>query len=382
MARACHVSCHHRYLCLLSKQKMKITAGILRRFVLIILSASLLLYSCQKTEDPGEGAVNDPSLDNIIFEAPNGWPAPVYSFSDNQLSKEGFRLGRELFFDPILSSDNKVSCGSCHQPFAAFAQLGHAISHGVADRIGTRNSPPLFNLSWHLSFFWDGGIQHMEDQPEGPITNPLEMDETLENIVRKLRESGHYRNLFREAFGTEEITDRKIFKAMAQFMGMMVSAGSKYDRYISNPGGGIFTEQELNGLQIFRDKCAGCHKEPLFSDFSLRNNGLSLLPNSHGAVDLGAGTIHPEDSSSFYKFKVPSLRNLRYTAPYMHDGRFITIDEVLDHYSSGIQQTLNLDVLLTGGLSLSAGERQDLKIFLNTLDDENFVTDVRFKEPR
>lgn len=359
---------------------MKLTTVRLRQLITGAFGCSLLFYSCQKTEDHTDEAVNDPSLDNIIFQAPQGWPAPVYNFEDNELSREGFKLGRALFFETLLSSDNKVSCGSCHQPFAAFAQIGHNISHGVAERIGNRNSPSLFNLNWHTSFFWDGGVRHMEDQPEGPITNPLEMDETLENVVRKLQDSEHYRQLFKDAFGTEEVTDRRIFKAMSQFMGLLVSSNSRYDRYMNNEID--FTAQELNGLNIYREQCSSCHKEPLFSDFSLRNNGLNLVAGSNGLIDLGAGMISPADSAVYYKFKVPSLRNLKFTAPYMHDGRFTTIDEVLEHYSSGIRQTPNLDPLLLNGIVLSIREKTDLKAFLNTLDDEQFVKDIRFKEPQ
>jgi len=361
---------------------MNITASTLRNFLLAAFGTSLLLYSCQKTKETSDEAATDPTLDNIVFETPNGWPAPVYNFEDNRLSKEGFKLGRALFFEPMLSSDNTISCGSCHQPFAAFAQIGHNISHGVADRIGIRNSPSMFNLNWHSSFFWDGHVNHIEDQPLAPITNPVEMDESMENIIKKLEQSEHYRAMFKDAFGSEEITDRKIFKAMAQFMGMLVSSNAKYDKYVRNEAGGSFAQAELDGLHTFRNKCSGCHTEPLFSDFSLRNNGLSLVLNSQGTVDLGAGSITPSDSSRYYKFKVPSLRNLKFTAPYMHDGRFTTIDEVLQHYSSGVQQTHNLDPLLTNGISLSSKEQQDLKAFLGTLDDESFVTDIRFKEPR
>jgi len=340
----------------------------------------LAFYSCKKDNVTDPGTPEDPSLADIEFRIPASWPLPVYNYSNNPLTKAGFRLGRQLFFDPILSSDNTVSCGTCHQPFAAFSQLDHKVSHGVKERVGTRNSPSLFNLNWHSSFFWDGGVNHIEMQPFAPITNPLEMDETLVNVVAKLQAQDKYKQMFKEAFGTEEITTQKMSRALAQFMGMMVSANAPYDKYMRQEG--TLNADELAGLAVFRSKCATCHTEPLFSDFSLRNNGLALVNNEKGVVDSGRGIITPNDPASLYKFKVPSLRNLKYTAPYMHDGRLATIDAVLDHYTNDVQQTPNLDPLLAGGISLSAQERQQLKAFLNTLNDETFVKDIRFQEPK
>lgn len=341
----------------------------------------LILYSCKKDTTNGEPAPPvDPALADIEFKVPQGWPLPVYNYSSNPLTKEGFRLGRKLFFDPLLSRDSSVSCGSCHQPFAAFSQLDHKVSHGVEERVGTRNSPALFNLNWHSSFFWDGGVTHIELQPFAPITNPLEMDETLANVVAKLQSKEGYRQMFKDAFGTEEVTTQRMSRALAQFMGMLVSSNSPYDKYIRNEGS--LNTDELAGLAVFRSKCTPCHTEPLFSDFTLRNNGLKLMVNEKGVIDSGRGVITPMHPDSYYKFKVPSLRNLRYTAPYMHDGRLATIDAVLDHYTSDVQHTPNLDPLLTNGISLSSQERQQLKAFLNTLNDETFVKDIRFQEPR
>jgi len=348
---------------------------------MLTLSIATIISGCKK-DKPGAVEEEDPTLKNITFNVPQGWPAPVYNFESNPLTKEGFKLGRKLFFEVQLSKDNSISCGSCHQPFAAFAQLDHNISHGVKERIGTRNSPSLFNLNWHSSFFWDGGVNHIEVQPLAPITNPVEMDETIANVVAKLQSDEGYRTMFKDAFGTEEVNSQRVFKALAQFMGMLVSDNARYDKYVRNETGGSLSQQELSGLTTFKNKCASCHTEPFFSDFSLRNNGLPLVNNTSNIIDLGRGIIEPFDSSSYYKFKVPSLRNLKYTAPYMHDGRFTTIDQVLNHYSSGVQQTPNLDPSLTFGIVLSNQEKEDIKAFLNTLNDEEFVKDVRFQEPR
>lgn len=362
---------------------MKIRSKTLRRVLVMAFGFTIVLYSCKKEKEadstPESG---DPSLANIEFKVPQGWPAPAYNFSANPLTKEGFQLGRKLFFEVKLSRDNSISCGSCHQPFAAFSQLDHNISHGVDERIGIRNSPALFNLNWHTSFFWDGGVNHIELQPFAPITNPVEMDETLVNVVAKLQSDAGYRAMFKSAFGTEEVTTQKMSKALAQFMGMLVSSNSRYDKYVRNEAGGTLNTEELAGLAVLRGKCTPCHAEPLFSDFSLRNNGLELVNNSKGVIDSGRGVIEPFNPAAYYKFKVPSLRNLKYTAPYMHDGRFATVDQVLAHYTTGVHQTPNLDPLLTNGIQLSAQEQQSLKAFLNTLNDEEFVKDIRFQEPK
>ena len=361
---------------------MKIRSNVLRSTVIAAFGCVTMLYSCKKDKideivDPG-----DPSLANIEFKVPQGWPAPVYDYSNNPLTKEGFKLGRRLFFEVKLSRDNSISCGSCHQPFAAFSQLDHNISHGVEERIGTRNSPSLFNLNWHSSFFWDGGVNHIELQPFGPITNPLEMDETLANVVAKLQADDTYKAMFKDAFGSEEVTTQKMSKALAQFMGMLVSSNSRYDKYARSEAGGTLSQEELAGLNVVRNKCTPCHAEPLFSDFSFRNNGLELVNNTKGVIDSGRGVILPFDPSTYYKFKIPSLRNLKYTAPYMHDGRFTTIDQVLEHYTTGVHQTPNLDPLLTNGIQLTAQEQQSIKAFLHTLEDEAFVKDIRFQEPK
>lgn len=311
----------------------------------------------------------------LKFTVPDGWPAPAYNFENNTLTRDGFELGRRLFYDPRLSRDNTISCGSCHQPFSAFAQLNHDFSHGVENRLGTRNSPPLFNLNWHTGFFWDGGVNHIESQPINPIRNPLEMDETIENIIVKLNNEASYKTAFQHAFGSDTINSQKIFKALAQFMGMLVSSNSRYDKHVRGESGGGFSAQEDQGLVIFKAQCASCHKEPLFSDFSYRNNGLT--PSAFNDSGRAHITLDPSD---LYKFKVPSLRNLKYTAPYMHDGRFSTLDQVLDHYASGIQHSATLDPALLNGIQLSPSERSALLAFLSTLNDENFVKDERFKE--
>lgn len=348
--------------------------GILNKALVLVAVLFIIMIGCSK--DPA--IVSNVTEEQIEFIIPSGWPAPVYNFENNTLSNAGFELGRKLFFETRLSRDNSTSCGSCHQPFAAFSHLDHAISHGIENKLGTRNSPALFNLNWHTSFFWDGGVNHIESQPINPIRNPVEMDETLENIIAKLNSDEQYRQMFKAAFGDPAVNSQRIFKSLAQFMGMMVSADSKFDKYMRGEAGGEMSAPELSGLQVFRSKCATCHKEPLFSDFSLRNNGLPVS----SVNDSGRAHITHE-LADMYKFKVPSLRNLKFTFPYMHDGRFSTLDEVLNYYTTGIHNSGTIDPAIgNSGITLSTQEKTDLISFLNTLNDETFVKDKRFAEPQ
>ena len=348
-------------------------ARIYRGIILLIIGVIIGVAAC--TKDP----LIPEAKDVIAFTVPKGWPQPHYNFENNTLTSAGFVLGRKIFYDPRLSKDNSVSCGTCHQSYAAFANFDHALSHGVNDQLGTRNSPTLFNLNWHNGFFWDGGANHIENQPIGPIQNPLEMSETIANVVAKMDTSVVYKRLFKDAFGSDTINSQRIFKALAQFMGSMISCNSKYDHYVRKESGGDLTTSELSGLQVFRAKCATCHQEPLFSDYSYRNNGIAPT----NVNDIGRGRI-TTDSSDYYKFKVPSLRNLKYSGPYMHDGRYTTIDEVLNHYanSADMYNYPTLDPLVKNGISLSAQEKTDLKSFLNTLNDTAFIHDIRFQLPQ
>ncbi|MGR6086792.1 MAG: cytochrome-c peroxidase [Arcticibacter sp.] len=312
----------------------------------------------------------------IVFQIPSGFPAPVYDFNNNEVNRTRFELGRKLFYDPILSRDNSISCGSCHQQAGAFAHIDHRVSHGIDNLNGIRNSPALFNLAWHNSFFWDGGVNHIEVQPISPIVNPVEMDETLANVVNKLRANNNYRNLFRDAYGSDSITSQMMLKALAQFMSLLVSADSKYDKYVRGESGGQLSSQELNGLNLFRQKCATCHTEPLFTDLSFRNNGL----DSTFQDDPGRALI-TQSAADSGKFKVPSLRNIEVSYPYMHDGSLNTLDKVLDHYINGVKSSSTLDPVLTGGIPLTAQDKSDIISFLRTLTDNKFLTNSEFADP-
>lgn len=337
----------------------------------------VLVFACSR-ELPGDKAQKDAGI-FAGFQQPGNFPDPVYHFETNPVTKDGFELGRKLFYEPRLSRNNTISCGSCHIQSSAFTQHGHDVSHGIDDRLGSRNAPPIMNLAWSPLLMWDGGIFDLDLQPIAPITNHEEMDETVANVVSKLQALPQYRVLFKKAFGSEQINTGNLMKALSQFMIMCISGRSKYDSVMRKEGNAAFTTEEAAGRILVLEKCGGCHKEPLFTDGSFRNNGIGI--GSNDDQGRAAVTLRPEDR---YLFKVPSLRNLAYTAPYMHDGRFYTLDAVLNHYSAGVQATPNLDPLLsTGaqrGIAFTPGERKEILAFLNTLNDRAFITDKLLAE--
>ncbi|MCF3107988.1 cytochrome-c peroxidase [Niabella sp. CC-SYL272] len=348
-------------------QKHIVVIGVLVAFV----------FACSR-ELPADKARTDPGV-FAGFKQPGNFPASAYHFETNPVTREGFELGRKLFYEPRLSRNNTISCGSCHIQSSAFTQHGHDVSHGIDDRLGSRNAPAIMNLAWSPLLMWDGGIFDLDLQPIAPITNHEEMDETVANVVSKLQALPQYRALFKKAFGTEQISTGNLMKALSQFMVMCISSRSKYDSVMRREGRVAFTPEEAAGQTLVVQKCGGCHKEPLFTDGTFRNNGIGVGANN----DQGryAVTLQPADQ---YRFKVPSLRNLAYTAPYMHDGRFYTLDAVLDHYAAGVKPTPNLDPLLTAngqrGIALTDEERGQILAFLHTLNDRAFVTDKLLAE--
>jgi cytochrome c peroxidase len=339
---------------------------VITTFLLII---AFVACRKDKTEKPAE---------ELKFTVPGNFGQPVYHFENNALTKNGFELGRKLFFDPGLSADKTISCGSCHQPFAAFANFGHTVSHGVDNCLGTRNSPPLFNLAWHSEFMWDGGVKNIEIAPLNAITNPCEMAGDLKGAVAYLNATKPYPDLFNKVMGSSTINSQMMFRALAQFTSMLVSANSKYDKHIRGEAGGDFDTDEQAGYTLFKQKCSACHKEPLFTDLSYRSNGLDELSADAGRDSI---TRNPADHG---KFKVPSLRNIEVTKPYMHDGRFSSLERVLEHYNSGVQNNPNLDPELkkgtTLGIALSKTEQAQIIKFLKTLTDNEFLHDTRFAE--
>jgi cytochrome c peroxidase len=310
------------------------------------------------------------------FSYPSSWPKPTYDFSKNPIEKNKVNLGRVLFYDPILSENNSISCESCHSPYSAFTHIDHALSHGIYDSIGTRNSPALMNLAWKKSFMWDGAINNLDMQALAPISHPLEMGSSIKKVVIKLQASKKYRQLYFQAYGDSIPTGEKTLKALSQFLLTLVSSNSKYDKVMS--GDLQFTTQEKNGYALFQKNCSSCHREPLFTNDEFANNG---LPENPSLKDKGRMHI-TLDSTDTYKFKIPTLRNIEYTYPYMHDGRFKKLSEVMNHYTSGIIQSKTLAPELKEKIKLTENEKVDIISFLLTLSDKEFVFNSNHSYPK
>jgi cytochrome c peroxidase len=311
-----------------------------------------------------------------LFYAPEYFPKPIYNFKNNPLKQQTIDLGRALFYDPILSKTNTISCVSCHSPYVAFTHVDHDLSHGIFDSIGTRNSPALMNLAWQKSFMWDGAITNLDMQSLAPISHPLEMGSSIDSVVFRLKNTKIYPRLFSLAFGDSTITGERTLKAIAQFMVTLVSANSKYDKVKRKEMS--FSEQEEKGYLLFLRFCNSCHTEPLFTNGDFANNGLSMDPQ---LKDIGRARISQNPLDSF-KFKIPTLRNIEFSFPYMHDGRYKRLGEILKHYSSGILKGTTLAPELRNGIPLSSDQRVDLTAFLLTLSDKDFLFEPKFSYPK
>ena len=302
---------------------------------------------------------------------------------DNPQTVEGIALGKKLFFDPILSANNTQACADCHAPENAFSDADR-FSDGIDGILGNRNSMPLFNLAWNYNerFFWDGRVFSLEHQAFEPVTNPVEMHNTWAQVEQKLQQHTEYPSLFNSAFGTSTIDSTLVTKAIAQFERTLISSNSKFDKFLL--GEATLTPEEENGFNVFMDEtrgdCFHCHgndKNPLWTDNIFHNNGLDET-----FIDIGLGKVtgDPADNG---KFKSPSLRNLAFTAPYMHDGRFATLEEVINHYSEGLQNSPTIDPLMkkvaNGGVHLTEQDKDDLKAFLLSLSDYEFINNPDFQ---
>ena len=335
-----------------------------------------LLSSCLKEKNIE--LTNSPTP--YVLTIPSNFP-PVEIPDDNPLTVEGVRLGRHLFWENRMSGDNSMSCASCHAPQYAFSDPSPS-SIGINGDSSKRNSMVLQNLAWSNDFFWDGSVITLEEQILLPVMDSTEMDESWNNFFNEIKFDNLYRELFYDAFGTLEPDSTHAAKAIAQFLRTMISSNSKYDkvlRYEAN-----FTPDENAGFSSFNSltggDCFHCHGGILGTDLSYKNNGLDEFP-----IDSGRGlvTLNPLDN---FKFKVPSIRNIEYSAPYMHDGRFNTIDQVIDFYSTGIHaNSPNIDPLIEfasqGGVQLNPTERMQLKAFLLTLSDSSFINNPDFSNP-
>lgn len=351
-------------------------------FIFIIFA----LFSCRK-----EKVGFKPTPYSLI--KPTHFPNMVIP-DDNPLTKEGVELGRFLFYEKRLSGDNTMSCGTCHMPQNGFSDANQ-FSVGIDGITGTRQSMALVNLGWENFFFWDGRASSLEEQILEPVPNPIEMHQSWKDAVSKLNADVKYRNRFFRAFNEEGIDSIKVTKAIAQFLRTLVSGESKYDVMYKYENSmalnsneqsilGTIDPEEWAGYDLFKSlngaDCFHCHNGPLMQVKKFSNNG--LMPNSINDLGRADVTNNPEDN---YKFKVPTLRNIALTAPYMHDGRFATLDEVIEHYSSGIHMSPTIDPLIEfgsqGGVQLDAQEKYLLKKFLLTLTDNNFINNPNFKDP-
>ncbi|WP_229215960.1 cytochrome-c peroxidase [Dyadobacter frigoris] len=358
-------------------------------FCLLAVLMQLNISCSSKSKETPTDPVPEPTAPTPLrWVKPTHFPDPVYDLTKNPLTVEGALLGKYLFYDGILSRTNIIGCGTCHQQATAFTHHGHDLSHGVDDQLGTRNAPAVQNLAWNTSFFWDGNVHVLDSVSLFPIQNKVEMDETMDNILVKLRATPiatqkvqvDYPKMFKAAYGTTEITSERVRKALSQFMMTMVSANSKYDYYVLGDAAALSAD-EKTGLALFKQKCSSCHNGELFTDYSYRNNGLPPIKID----DQGRYGITKNESDR-YKFKVPSLRNVGLTAPYMHDGRFVTLEQVLTHYTDNMQSMATLDdtfKLPNGkvGIVLTAAEKQSIILFLKTLSDTQFTTNAQLSDP-
>ena len=306
--------------------------------------------------------------ESFVPQIPPHFPVPEYLATANPYTPAGISLGKALFYEPLLSKDGSISCGSCHAQVHAFADHNAPLSKGVGGQPGTRNTPPIQNLIWSRSFMWDGSIRHIEVMPIAPLTDHKEMAANWDTVFQRLQQHARYPSMFRAAFGSDLIDDQRILKALAQFMATLVSAGSRYDARVQ--GNAVFNESELSGERLFQAHCNNCHTAPLFTSQEFLNNGLDAV-----STDIGRMRITRKESDRG-SFRVPSLRNVALTYPYMHDGRFQTLEQVLAHYTSDKSGKPLADHRVRN-IRFSEQERSDLIAFLKTLSDYTFISNPK-----
>ncbi|MBK7425871.1 MAG: cytochrome C peroxidase [Saprospiraceae bacterium] len=366
------------------------------RSCIILLFTVLIAFSGCRKDDP---QVDDPIVDlqNIAYN-PSAHTIPIPPLfpqmvipADNPTTQEGVLLGRFLFYDPIMSRDSSISCATCHKQELSFTD-GLDKSIGIDGKVGKRSSMSLANIGFaNRGLFWDGRVSSLEIQALHPVEDPNEMDEKWPNVIRKLQVHPTYQQMFRKAFGiknNKEITKEMVAKALAQFQRTMVSAGSKYDKFIRQEILDLDND-EFEGMSMFNDNsggalkdggCAHCHSPVLFTADNYFNNG--LLTDAQQAMTQTRFNV-TGFNSDMGKFRAVSLRNIALTAPYMHDGSLASLDDVIEHYSTGGVPSTNVDGLIPehGAVPTSASEKDKLIKFLNTLTDTEFINNPAFKNP-
>lgn len=314
--------------------------------------------------------------EDVIITAPfPGFP-PVPEPADNPTTEAKAELGRHLFFDKRFSANNTVSCGSCHESQAAFSDPGESTSVGFEGGRTTRNAPSLTNVAYNTSLFWEGGIPTLEQQAVAPIINPIEMGMNTDTLIVKLEQEPLYVNLFNQAWGSSEITLERVTKSISAYERTLLSGSSPYDEWNRGDDNAI-DESAKRGIALFfgeKGDCFHCHGGFNFTDNLFHHNGLDSV-----TIDEGRYRITNLESDKG-KFRTPTLRNIALTGPYMHDGRFFTLEEVVRHYNSGGKRHPNKDALMRP-LGLSDGDIADLVAFLESLTDEVFVQDPALQNP-
>lgn len=326
---------------------------------------SLLFTSCS-SDDTDMISIDNPE---ILLNIPSGFPELNAFVSQNKPTKYGVELGEKLFSEKRFSADNTISCSTCHIQENAFTDH-NAQAIGIEGRVGLRNTPSIQNLAFMKFYNWDGSKLQLENQPLVPIITHEEMDSSILEVISKIKDDATYRDLFKKAFGDENITPDRIYKSIAQFEYTLISANSKYDKGKRNEDS--FTEKELKGYQTFQQKCASCHAGELFTDQSFRNIGFPLNTNTNEA---GRGRV-TGIAADFMSFRVPTLRNIEYTAPYGSFGQFSTLKSVLDYFDNGVLDADNLDPIFKNNdkrIPLTEEEKDNLLAFMKTLSDTEFV---------
>lgn len=326
---------------------------------------SMWSASCS-SDDPDMIYIDNPE---ISLNVPSGFPEMNRFVSQNKPTKFGVELGKKLFSEKRFSADNTISCSSCHIQANAFADH-HAQAIGIDGRIGIRNTPSIQNLAFMKFYNWDGSKLQLETQPLVPIITHEEMDSSILEVIGKIKDDEVYKNLFRKVFGDENVTPERIYKSIAQFEYTLISSNSKYDKVKRNEAS--FTEREVQGYQIFQQKCAGCHATELFTDQSFRNIGFPV--NTH-TNEAGRGRVTGV-ASDYMSFRVPTLRNIEFTAPYGSFGQFATLKSVLDYFDNGVLDAENLDPLFKNNsnkIPLTEEEKDNLISFMKTLSDSQFL---------
>lgn len=354
---------------------------IIKSSLFLLLAGGIISFNSCKKDD--ESATESVPLTPYSIDIPHGFPEP-YLNADNPMTVEGIDMGHHFYYDPILS-ENGMRCTSCHLPSRSFSGLPYNTPAG--DDI---DIPPHVNLAWNPDYDWDGGIHMLDSLPLGDFA-PQFFNTNMMALRQRLTASDYYSEMFKKVYHvtnfyslTDDQLKMDIVKTIAQYLRSMVSANSKYDRYKLDHS--VFTPSELNGYLIFmteKGDCFHCHGDPLFTINQNKNNGLECNPTG---INQGAYLITGIETDKG-KFSVPTLRNIEFTAPYMHDGRFQTLEEVVEFYNSGVcQSSPNIDPIMTKpakiyGLQLFDWEKADLVAFLKTLSDTTFMNNPNFANP-